>query len=97
MVQIQENWADIRARVQSIEVIPEDGSIRTSIEVMSSNDASPFPNLLRGKIGAILTLQIPPQALGGGTLKPGGEIRARVRLARPGLAFAHPEIPVVTE
>ncbi len=74
MVQIVENWADIRGEVESL----EGGRLR--VRVLAAEPVEGFPNLLADTPGASMTLEGDREGLPV-ALRLGSRIRCRVRKA----------------
>ncbi len=90
MVQGRENWAEVTGRVLS--VAPEDeGYQRIELAVQDAADVAAMPNFFRERVGSTVTVELEGDAVRGARLEPGSMLVARLRLATPALAFAHPD------
>lgn len=91
MVQGRENWAEVTGRVVSI-APAGDGYERVELAVQHAADVAPLPNFFRERIGSTLTVEMPGDTVRAARLEPGSTLTARLRLATPALAFAHPDL-----
>lgn len=83
MVSIIENWTEVEG------VVLATNSSTITISLSAIKNYHPYPNLLQGKAGDTVTINIPPLT-NVGPVNIGGHIKARVRVAASGNLFFHP-------
>ncbi|HEX6558650.1 MAG TPA: hypothetical protein VF021_04290 [Longimicrobiales bacterium] len=82
VVQIVENWANIKGTAEEVARDGDDLTIELRLE--SADDVAGYPNLLASELGSRITLRV-PQARE--TVEPGDVIRCRARRAGPDRFF----------
>jgi hypothetical protein len=97
-VQIQENWADIRAEVCNVGPSRVDGYVEAEIMVHEARPVpkegplkESWPNMLQSRVGQQIKLQVPRKLADLLQLKSGTQIAGRIRQAGVNLFYAHPE------
>lgn len=89
MVQVVENWSDLTVTVLDIAPHPELTEFSAvRVKVQSVAAVPGFANLLASAAGTTLTVNV--DAPGAKDLAVGAAANLRVRLAKPGVHFAHP-------
>jgi hypothetical protein len=92
MVQIVENWADLKGTVQSISDSDKGPDFCTMlIEVEDVADVEHFPNLVKLSPGEVVSVIARKDAAERSGVVQGGHVRGRVRKASPFEIFAHPD------
>jgi hypothetical protein len=89
-VEGRENWAEVTGRVLSIAPADE-GYQRLELAVEDAADVAAMPNFFRARVGSTVTVELEGDVVRRAGLAPGSTLIARLRLATPALAFAHPD------
>jgi len=96
MVQVIENWSEIRGRVRELRPDPElPGQLLATVDVedaqpVAKPDGGTFPNLLEDCAGSAVDVYVPEETATQHGLSPGATISARVRRATPTRSFVDP-------
>ena len=85
MVQIIENWSQLRGRVEDVTVVEGD-VVDLGLRVESVEPVPGFANLLAETPGRTIHVRLPLE--GAEPPRPGDELRVRVRKAAPDRYFA---------
>lgn len=92
MVQMIENWSDVRGEIKSLSPSPSDpSSCLATVKVSGSDKVASFPNLLEKKVGNEITILVPHAAVQRAALAEGSRVRLRVRQGGLDRFFAHPD------
>jgi hypothetical protein len=90
-VQIRENWADVTGKIVSIRPSDHEYDV-IDVKIQDASDVPSVPNLFGQRVGKVVTVEMPQVAVAAAHLEEGGVIKARLRLASPSVAFAHPNL-----
>jgi hypothetical protein len=96
MVQIVENWSEIKGDVRDLRPDPElPGHVVATVELEAANpvekpEGGTFPNLLAESAGSTVELHVPEAVAAQNSLAPGRRVSARVRRATPTRSFVDP-------
>ena len=85
MVQVIENWSELRGRVDGVTVVGDD-AVDLEVQVAAVEPVPGFANLLGDTAGR--TIRVTLALEGGAPPRPGDELRIRVRKAAPDRYFA---------
>lgn len=89
-MQIVENWAEVRGRVEAVRREPDADRVRLDVRVLEAEPVEGFPNLLSGAVGEVIPVDgAPGDALR--EVREGDVVRGRVRKAGGARFFLLPD------
>jgi hypothetical protein len=93
VVQVVENWTDVEGEVRAVDPHPSlEGYRSVRLAVVGAQPVPGVRDLVSQYVGQELAVAVPAEVTDRIDAAPGSRVRWRVRLARPGAFFAHPDV-----
>ncbi len=91
MVQIVENWVDVRGEVVAVRPGEQAGFDVVTLRLAEVVPVPSYPALVKGAPGVLLDVLVPAEIVSARRIAVGVRLKGRVRRAAPDRVFAHRE------